>query len=169
MNLTELRHKAKKRKRPVRKGRGPGSGYGTYAGRGNKGYHSRSGSKKRLFSEGGQMPLYRRLPKRGFSNARFEKTSVHLNVSALSRFDEGATVTPRDVKAVGLVKGVFDALRILGYGEIGIKLEVHAHHFTRSARTKIEAAGGKCVVLSPPPRRPKGVKKPNETKNRSGE
>lgn len=163
MNLTELRKQAKKRKKPVRKGMGPGTGKGTYSGRGVKGYQSRSGSKQRLFSEGGQMPLYRRLPKRGFSNVRFEAQTVHINVSELARFDEGATVTPQDLRAAGVVKGRFDKLRVLGKGEVKHKLEVHAHHFTGAAKEKIEAAGGTCVLLEHGKRRPKKVKKEKKT------
>jgi large subunit ribosomal protein L15 len=105
------------------------------------------------------MPLYRRIPKRGFSNARFEKTSVHVNVSELNRFEDGAKVTPLDLKAAGILKGTFDAVRLLGKGDIERRLEVHVHHASAGARSKVEAAGGTCVIIPPTGRRPKGVKK----------
>ena len=164
MNLTDIRHRATKMKKSQRKGQGNATGSGNYSGRGNKGYHSRSGSGRRIFSEGGQMPLYRRLPKIGFTNGSFEKCDVGVNVSHLEKFEDGAKITPLELMASGIIKGRMDRVRVLGKGEITRKCEVHAHHFTASAKAKIEGAGGKCVVLSYGDRRPKFVKKEKNTK-----
>lgn len=130
-----------------RVGRGPGSGTGKTAARGHKGQKSRSGYSERAGFEGGQMPLYRRLPKRGFTNI-FAKKFVVLNVRDLNRFEDGETISPETLVDVGYVKKTNDGLRILGQGELERKLTVRAHHFTESARKKIEAAGGKAEVIS---------------------
>jgi large subunit ribosomal protein L15 len=130
-----------------RVGRGPGSGLGVRAGRGQKGQKSRSGYARRAGFEGGQMPLFRRLPKRGFKNP-FKKQYVVVNVSALNQFDAGTEVTPELLVGSGLVKDLRDGLRILGEGKLEKKLTVRAHHFSGSARAKIEAAGGTAEVLS---------------------
>ncbi len=130
-----------------RVGRGPGSGLGVRAGRGQKGQKSRSGYARRAGFEGGQMPLFRRLPKRGFKNP-FQKQYVVVNVSALNQFDAGTEVTPELLVGSGLVKDLRDGLRILGEGKLEKKLTVRAHHFSGSARAKIEAAGGTAEVLS---------------------
>ncbi|GAB4110216.1 MAG: 50S ribosomal protein L15 [Acidobacteriota bacterium] len=130
-----------------RVGRGPGSGLGVRAGRGQKGQKSRSGYARRAGFEGGQMPLFRRLPKRGFKNP-FRKEYVVVNVSALNQFDAGTEVTPELLVRSGLVKDLRDGLRILGEGTLDKKLTVRAHHFSGSARAKIEAAGGTAEVLS---------------------
>ena len=134
----------KKRKRV---GRGPGSGTGKTAGKGHKGQKSRSGYSQRAGFEGGQMPLYRRLPKRGFHNI-FAKKYAILNVGSLNRFPEGTTVTPEFACQEGLLKKLEDGLRILGQGILEKKLTVCAHHFSESARKKIEGAGGTVEVLS---------------------
>lgn len=134
----------KKRKRL---GRGLGSGTGKTSGKGHKGQKSRSGYSKRAGFEGGQMPLYRRLPKRGFHNI-FAKKCAILNISALNHFEEGTTVTPELAKEKGLLKKIGDGLRILGQGALEKKLTVHAHHFSESARKKIEEAGGTVEVLA---------------------
>lgn len=134
----------RKRKRV---GRGAGSGLGKTAGRGHKGQKSRSGYSRRAGFEGGQMPLYRRLPKRGFKNI-FAKRWVVLNVRDLNRFEEGSTVSPELLVETGYVKNLGDGVRVLGHGELEKKLQVRAHHFSESARKKIEAAGGTAEVVS---------------------
>lgn len=164
MNLTDMRSKVGRRDRSWRKGQGQGSGNGTFAGRGCKGYHSRSGSGYRTWAESGQMPLYRRIPKRGFTNLSFSNTTVHLNLSDLARFEVGETVGLDTFKELGMLKGTFDVLRILGKGDFDIAITVQAHYFTAGARSKIEAAGGKCELIPLPGRRPKGVRKPREGK-----
>ena len=122
-----------------RVGRGPGSGSGVTAGRGHKGQKSRSGYSRRAGFEGGQMPLYRRLPKRGFTNI-FAKRFIVLNVRDLNRFEDGTEVSAQSLMEVGHMKRVHDGLRILGQGELKKKLTVRAVHFSGSARAKIEAA-----------------------------
>ncbi len=134
----------RKRKRV---GRGPGSGNGKTAGRGHKGQKSRSGYKQRAGFEGGQMPLYRRLPKRGFTNI-FAKQWVVFNVAQLNRFEDGSVVSPETLLEQKIVKKINDGLRILGEGKLERKLTVRAHHFSESARAKIEAAGGAVEVLT---------------------
>ena len=130
-----------------RVGRGPGSGNGVRAGRGQKGQKSRSGYKVRFGFEGGQMPLYRRIPKRGFTN-KFRKEFVVMNVRDLNQFDDGVEISPEKLLEMGLVKNLRDGLRILGEGELQKKLTVKAHHFSSSAKEKIESAGGTVEVLS---------------------
>ena len=129
-----------------RKGRGVGSGNGKTAGRGHKGQNSRSGGGVRSGFEGGQMPLYRRLPKRGFKNI-FAQQFAEVNVSSLNRFEDGATVDPVALIEAGILKNVRDGIRILGNGEITTKLTVIANGFTKSAEEKITAAGGKVEVI----------------------
>jgi large subunit ribosomal protein L15 len=145
--LHELKRSKGANQARKRVGRGPGSGLGVRAGRGQKGQKSRSGYSRRAGFEGGQMPLYRRLPKRGFTNI-FRKSYVVLNVRDLNLFDEGAEVSPEVLIERGMVKSVRHGLRILGEGELERKLTVKAHHFSGSAKTKIEAAGGSAEVLS---------------------
>jgi large subunit ribosomal protein L15 len=130
-----------------RVGRGPGSGTGKTAGRGFNGQKSRSGYSSRAGFEGGQMPLYRRLPKRGFKNP-FRKRFAVINVRDLNRFEDGTTVGPELLIERGMVKKLGDGLRILGDGELERKLMVRAHHLSRQAREKIEQAGGSVEVLS---------------------
>ncbi|MGO1580358.1 MAG: 50S ribosomal protein L15 [Peptoniphilaceae bacterium] len=147
MKLHELRPaegggvKAKKRL-----GRGIGSGTGKTSGKGHKGQNARSGGGVRPGFEGGQMPLFRRLPKRGFTNI-FAKEYAVINVSDLNAFEDGAEVTPEILKNMGLVKKGKDGVRILGDGELTVKLNVKAQHFSKSAAEKIEAAGGKAEVI----------------------
>lgn len=139
-------------KRPNRKriGRGPGSGHGKTAGKGHKGEYARSGGKRRLSFEGGQMPLARRIAKRGFSNAYFSLQVAIVNLSALeSTFESGSEVTPESLLAKGLISGKFDAVKILGNGQLGKKLTVSAHRFSKSAEQKIAAAGGTTKVILP--------------------
>ena len=128
-----------------RRGRGHGSGNGKTAGKGHKGQKARSGS-PRLGSEGGQMPLYRRIPKRGFTN-RNTKVIVGINVSALERFDNGAEVTVESLIEAGIVKNPRDGVKILGNGELTKKLTVKANAFSEGAKSKIEALGGTCEVI----------------------
>ena len=139
-------HKRKKRKRV---GRGPGSGHGKTSGRGHKGEGSRSGHSRRLGFAGGQMPLFRLVAKRGFNNNAFAKKVIAVNVSMLNeQFEDGAEVTPESLKKFGLAKGSYDFIKILGDGELSRKLTVHAHRFSKSAKEKIEAAGGKTIEIS---------------------
>mgnify|MGYP001051605609 CR=1 FL=1 len=129
-----------------RVGRGAGSGRGGYSGRGNKGAQSRSGYKSKLGFEGGQMPLYRRLPKRGFTN-RNSKEIVAINLSALERFENDSVVSIETLIAAGVVKNPKDGVKVLGCGELTKKLTVQANAFSASAAAKIEALGGKAEVI----------------------
>jgi large subunit ribosomal protein L15 len=152
MDLKTLHALPSIKKRPARKrvGRGPGSGMGKTSTRGQKGAGSRSGWRTRDFYEGGQTPLMRRIPKRGFSNDPFATRLAVLNVTALNRFPDGAEVDPRALAEAGLVKQPEDGVKILGDGDLARKLTVKAHRFSKSAMAKIEAKGGKCVTLLPP-------------------
>jgi large subunit ribosomal protein L15 len=143
MELSNLKPKKGAKHARKRVGRGPGSGHGKTAGRGEKGQKSRSGYTSSLGFEGGQMPLHRRLPKRGFTNI-FKKSHAVVNVSELERFDNGATVDEQALRKAGLVKGQNDGIKILGDGKLTKKLTVHATKFSESARKQIEAAGGTC-------------------------
>ena len=131
-----------------RVGRGIGSGLGTTSGRGHKGQNARSGGGVRPGFEGGQMPLFRRLPKRGFTNI-FAKEWAEVNVEALNDFEQGTVVTPELLIEKGIVKKqkAKDGVRVLGNGDIKVALTVKAHHFSKSAAEKIEAAGGKAEVI----------------------
>jgi len=143
MILNDVHQGVEKRKKRKRIGRGTGSGHGKTAGKGHKGYYSRAGSSRRLSFEGGQMPFARRVAKRGFNNKKFADVVVALNVSALqATFAAGDQVTPTELGARGLVKGRFDAIKILGNGQLDIKLDVTAHRFSKTAEDKITAAGG---------------------------
>jgi len=143
MELNNLKPKKGARHAKKRVGRGPGSGHGKTAGRGEKGQKSRSGFSRMLGFEGGQMPLHRRLPKRGFTNI-FKKEHAVVNVSELERFDNGATVDEAALRKAGLVKGRADGIKILGDGKLTKKLSVIATKFSVSAKKQIEAAGGSC-------------------------
>ncbi|MCL2603457.1 MAG: 50S ribosomal protein L15 [Defluviitaleaceae bacterium] len=133
--------------RDWRRGRGHGSGNGKTAGRGHKGQRSRSGSGGKIGFEGGQMPLYRRLPKRGF-NCRNTKEIIAINVSLLNVFEDGAVVDIAALKQKGLVSNPRDGVKILGNGDLKKKLTVQVNHFSASAVEKIEAAGGKTETIS---------------------
>ena len=146
MKLHELSPAPGSRKVRIRVGRGLGSGLGKTSGRGHKGQNARSGGGVRTGFEGGQMPLYRRLPKRGFKNI-FAKEYAEVNVSSLNRFEDGATVDPAALVEEGILKNVCDGVRVLGNGEITKKLTVVANGFTKSAEEKITAAGGKVEVI----------------------
>ena len=146
MKLHELKPADGARKDKVRVGRGTGSGCGKTSGRGHKGQKSRSGGGVRPGFEGGQMPIYRRLPKRGFKNI-WRKNFAEVNVSSLNIFDDGATVDAVTLIEMGVIKNVLDGVKILGDGELTKKLTVRAQGFTKSAVAKIEAAGGTTEVI----------------------
>jgi large subunit ribosomal protein L15 len=130
-------------------GRGPGSGHGKTAARGHKGMWSRSGSSQKRGFEGGQMPLHRRIPKRGFSNAVFKKKYSTINVSDLVKFDNGSKIGPQELVDAGVVRKVArNGLRVLGDGQIDRAIHVSAHYFTESAREKITKAGGTAEVIN---------------------
>src|SRR5512134_389564 len=143
MELNNLKPKKGSRHAKKRVGRGPGSGHGKTAGRGEKGQKSRSGFSRMLGFEGGQMPLHRRLPKRGFTNIFKEEYHV-LNISDLDRFESGATVDEAALRSAGLVKGGRRKIKVLGNGDLKKKLTVQADKFSKAAREKIEACGGTC-------------------------
>ena len=146
MNLNELVPAPGSRTKPYRKGRGIGSGNGKTAGKGHKGQNARSGGGVRPGFEGGQMPLYRRLPKRGFKNVLAVKYS-EINVSTLDKFEDGAEITPELLQESGLIKKLNDGVSVMGNGEITKKVTVHAHRFTKTAKEKIEKAGGKAIII----------------------
>ena len=144
MKLNELEASTKARKRV---GRGPGSGNGKTSGKGHKGQNARSGGGVRPGFEGGQLPLYRRLSKRGFNNYNFQTVYATVNVGDLERFDEGTVVTKELLIEVGLVKKELDGIKILGNGELTKKLTVKANKFSSTAKTKIENVGGTIEVI----------------------
>ena len=141
MKLNELKAPGA-RTTPKRKGRGVGSGNGKTGGHGHKGQNARAGGGVRLGFEGGQMPLYRRLPKRGFNNKTFADHFVVVNVGDLERFEDGTEVTIQLLRKTRLVTKTLDGVRILGYGDLTRRLTVKATGFTATAREKIEKAGG---------------------------
>jgi large subunit ribosomal protein L15 len=148
MNLHDVHQGIKKNKRGRRVGRGPGSGHGKTAGRGHKGQGQLAGWSAHPVFQGGQMPLVRRIPKRGFNN-QWALTVASINVAKLAElFKSGEEVTPETLQAKGLLKKRFDLLKILGHGDLSVKLKVSAHRFSRTAREKIEKAGGEAIVLA---------------------
>ena len=147
MNLNELKPAEGSKKDSFRVGRGHGSGNGKTSGKGHKGQKARSGGGVRPGFEGGQMPIYRRLPKRGFTNV-FAKVYTEINVTALNSFEDGATVNAESLKAAGIIKKINDGVKVLGRGELTAKnITVQAAKFTKSAEEKIAAAGGKAEVI----------------------
>lgn len=144
MKLNELETLKKNRKR---RGRGPGSGNGKTSGKGQKGQNARSGGGVRPGFEGGQLPLYRRLSKRGFNNYNFQTVYATVNVGDLERFEEGTVVTKELLIESGLVKKELDGIKILGNGELTKKLTVKANKFSSTAKTKIENVGGTTEVI----------------------
>ena len=146
MKLHELHPAAGATTAPKRLGRGIGSGLGKTSGKGHKGAKARSGGGKRPGFEGGQMPLYMRLPKRGFTN-NFRTVYAAINVDRLEIFEDGQEVTPVDLIEAGIIKNVEDGVKIMGGGELTKKLTVKASKFTAAAKEKIEAVGGKAEVL----------------------
>jgi large subunit ribosomal protein L15 len=148
MRLHNLKPNPGAKHRRKRLGQGESSGHGKTSGRGGKGQSARSGSSIRIGFEGGQMPLIRRIPKRGFNNARHATVYVPVNLSDLNRFEEGARVDEVAMKSVGLANGKSHGVKILGTGEITKKLTVVASAFSGAARQKIEAKGGTCEVVA---------------------
>ena len=146
MKLSELSPAPGSVKEKYRKGRGHASGNGKQAGRGHKGQNARSGGGVRPGFEGGQMPLYRRLPKRGFTNI-FAKKYVTVNVEVLEKFENGTEVTAEVLKEAGIISKTLDGVKILGRGEVTKSLTVKVAGFTASAKEKIEKAGGKAEVI----------------------
>jgi large subunit ribosomal protein L15 len=152
MDLSTVHTGVHKRKLKKRVGRGIGSGHGKTATRGHKGQYASAGAQmfKALF-EGGQTPLYRRVPKRGFSHRSWDVPAMVINVGDIAaQFEADAEVTLAALKAKGVLKGSAQRLRVLGNGEVGKKLTVQAHHFSASAKEKIEKAGGQAVLIPPP-------------------
>lgn len=146
MKLHEIKPAEGSRKTATRVGRGIGSGLGKTSGRGHKGQKARSGGGVRPGFEGGQMPLHRRLPKRGFTNI-FKKEIVNINIETLNRFEAGTVVTPELLIEHGILKNIRDGLKVLGTGNLEKALTVQAHGFSKAAVEKIEAAGGKAEVI----------------------
>lgn len=147
MKLHELKSSFGSRKKRTIRGRGPGSGLGKTSGRGEKGQKARSGYSRKPGFEGGQLPLYRRLPKRGFSNAKFKTVYAVINLSDLNKFEDGAVVSPEILKEMGLVKNQLDGIKVLGNGKLERKLTVKAHAFSAVAKKQIEELGGKVEVI----------------------
>jgi large subunit ribosomal protein L15 len=141
-------------------GQGESSGHGKTSGRGGKGQTARSGSSIRIGFEGGQMPLTRRIPKRGFNNTRHGTRYVPVNLDTLNRFEDGARVDEAALRSVGLANGRSDGIKILGEGDVTRKLTVSAHAFSATARAKIEAKGGVCEVIASRQARPARSKAP---------
>ena len=147
MKLNELMQNNGARTERRRVGRGPGSGLGKTSGKGEKGQKARSGVSIPATFEGGQLPLYRRLPKRGFSNAQFKIKYVIINVCDLNRFDDGAVVTPEILHDAGLLKNQLDGVKVLGNGTLEKKLTIKAHKFSKEAVNKIEKSGSTLEVI----------------------
>ena len=147
MKLHELQRNIGATQAKKRVGRGPGSGLGKTSGRGQKGQKARSGGSINPVFEGGQLPLYRRIPKRGFSNAKFKTVYATINVEKLNVFENGTVVTPALLKDTGLVKKQYDGIKILGNGKLEKKLTIQANKFSYSALEKIKEAGSKAEVI----------------------
>ncbi|HUT34827.1 MAG TPA: 50S ribosomal protein L15 [Planctomycetota bacterium] len=147
MNLNDVKAIPSDRKKRTRRGRGRSSGHGKTSGRGTSGQRSRSGREGSGIYEGGQMPLFRRLPKRGFNNKRFALRYAVVNVGALNRFEDGQEVDPAVLLQAGLVTRLLDGVKVLASGELQRKLTVKAHRFSAAATEKIQAAGGTVIVL----------------------
>ena len=147
MKLNELKKNEGATFAKKRVGRGPGSGLGKTSGKGQKGQKARSGVSIPATFEGGQLPLYRRLPKRGFSNAKFKVVYAVINLDDLNRFENGTVVTPALLKEVGLVKNGLDGVKVLGTGNLEKKLTIQANKFSSSAIEKIEKSGSKAEVI----------------------
>jgi large subunit ribosomal protein L15 len=166
MDLSTVHHGVHKLKKKKRVGRGPGSGHGKTASRGSKGQWSSAGAHMPTsVFEGGQMQLFRRIPKRGFSRGSWAKHFLVVNVGDLDQFVDGATVDHAALRQVGLAKGPADGVRVLGTGELAKRLTVRAHHFSKSATEKIVARGGTAEVIPPPKKPVKNKMKPRPPKN----
>lgn len=146
MKIHDLQPKPGSKRERKRVGRGRASGHGKTSGRGEKGAKSRSGYARKRGFEGGQMPLVRRIPKRGFHNL-FRTAWAEVNVDQLAAFDAGSTVDPEALRSAGLIKGRYDKVVVLGRGELEVGLTVKVHRFTGAARTKIQEAGGSAEVI----------------------
>ena len=147
MKLHKLSPQEGSTKESFRKGRGAGSGNGKTAGKGHKGQNARSGGGVRPGFEGGQLPLYRKLPKRGFNNYRFAKQYMIVNVESLNKFEDGAVVDAAALLEAGIISKALDGIKVLGEGEVSKKLTVKAAIFSAAAKEKIEAVGGKTEVV----------------------
>jgi large subunit ribosomal protein L15 len=147
MRLHDLKPRPGAKHRRKRLGQGESSGHGKTSGRGGKGQTARSGSSIRIGFEGGQMPLIRRIPKRGFNNRRHGTRYVPVNLESLNQFEDGARIDAAAIEKAGLANGRNDGIKILGTGELTRKLTVSAHAFSASARSKIEAKGGTCELV----------------------
>ena len=147
MKLHELQRNIGAKQSKKRVGRGPGSGLGKTSGRGQKGQKARSGGSINPVFEGGQLPLYRRIPKRGFTNAKFKTVYAVINLSDLNVFEDGTVVTPALLKDTGLVKNQLDGIKVLGNGKLEKKLTIQANKFSASALEKIKEAGSKAEVI----------------------
>lgn len=147
MKLHELEKNIGATHAKKRVGRGPGSGLGKTSGKGQKGQKARSGVSIGAVFEGGQLPLYRRIPKRGFKNTRFQTVYATINVSELNRFEDGTVVTPALLKDTGLIKKQLDGVKVLGNGKLEKKLTIQANKFSTSALDKIKEAGSKAEVI----------------------
>ena len=165
MDLSTVHIGVTRRKGKKRVGRGPGSGHGKTASRGSKGQYASAGAKRPHWTfEGGQMPLFRRIPKRGFSHASWDKSYHVVNVGELNSFDDGATVDAESLKVKGLANGPADGVRILGNGDLTKKLVVKAHHFSKSAAQKITDKGGTTEVVPQPKKPVRNKMKPRKPK-----
>jgi large subunit ribosomal protein L15 len=166
MDLSTVHQGITHRPRKKRVGRGPGSGHGKTASRGSKGQYSQAGAKRPSWTfEGGQMPLFRRIPKRGFSHETWDKKYHVVNVGDLDKaFNDGDTVNAETLNKIGLAKGAADGVRVLGTGELSKRLTVKAHHFSKSADEKIKAKGGTTELVAPPKKPLKNKMKPRRTK-----
>jgi large subunit ribosomal protein L15 len=149
MRLHDLKPRPGAKHRRKRLGQGEGSGHGKTSGRGGKGQTARSGSSIRIGFEGGQMPLIRRIPKRGFNNARHTTRYLPVNLELLNQFGDGARVDVEALRKAGLANGKAAGIKILGDGDLTKKLTVSAHAFSASARAKIEGKGGSCEIITP--------------------
>ena len=147
MKLHELKYNEGSVRNSKRVGRGTSSGHGKTSGRGQKGQNSRSGGGVRIGFEGGQNPLFRRIPKRGFNNYNFQVKYAVINVGDLNKFEDGATITPELLKEMGIVKKQLDGIKVLGNGNLDKKLTVKATMFSKIAKEKIEKTGGKAEVI----------------------
>ena len=147
MKLNELQRNIGATQKKKRVGRGPGSGLGKTSGRGQKGQKARSGASINPVFEGGELPLYRRIPKRGFKNAKFKTVYGVVNLAELNRFENGTVVTPALLKDTGLVKKQYDGIKVLGNGKLEKKLTIQAHKFSEIALEKIKEAGSKAEVI----------------------
>ena len=147
MKLNELQRNIGATHAKKRVGRGPGSGLGKTSGRGQKGQKARSGASINPVFEGGQLPLYRRIPKRGFSNAKFKTVYAVINLTDLNKFEDGTVVTPALLKDTGMVKNQINGVKVLGTGKLEKKLTIQANKFSASALEKIKEAGSKAEVI----------------------